>query len=236
MALTAMRTAPAALSEPDRLAGAGAPRAGQPEPGRQMLKSATTRARLVDATIRCLVKFGYAKTVTPLVAAEAGLSRGAMLHHFANGDALIRATIIELHERRINAFRRASQTHAGDVRAMVRDYWQQLQKPGFIAFQELAVAARTDQALAAILLPLQEDFSTRFQSLTGELYPDWSNDPGRLRLAMTLSQVLMEGIRIASLTGAVGDELIEPLLDFLERSVTALRPGGEMEVTRNGQV
>lgn len=195
------------------------------EPGRQSLKSAATRARLIDATIRCLVQHGYANTVTPMVAAEAGLSRGAMLHHFASGDALIRATIVELHERRLKAFRRASQAHVGDVRAMVRDYWQQLQKPGFIAFQELAMAARTDAALAEILLPLQAELTQKFQALAGQLYPDWVQEPERLRLAMALSQILMEGIQIASLTGAMDKSLIEPLLDFLEMSVIALRPG-----------
>ncbi|WP_298287809.1 TetR/AcrR family transcriptional regulator [Novosphingobium sp.] len=197
-------------------------------PGRQVRKSAATQARLIEATISCLVKYGYAKTVTPLVAAEAGLSRGAMLHHFANGDALIRATIVELHERRLNAFRRAASTHTGDVRAMVRGYWQQLQKPGFIAFQELAMAARTDEGLAAILLPLQAEFAERFQALAGQLYPDWVSEPERLRLAMALSQTLMEGMRIAHLTGAADDSLIDPLLDFLETSVRALRPGGEI--------
>jgi AcrR family transcriptional regulator len=201
------------------------------EAGRQVRKSAATRARLVEATISCLVRHGYARTVTPLVAAEAGLSRGAMLHHFANGDALIRATIAELHERRLNAFRRASQAHEGDVRAMVRGYWQQLQKPGFLAFQELAMAARTDPGLAAILHPLQEEFAQKFQALAGQLYPDWTGQPGRFDLAMALSQTLMEGMRIASFTGAMDDRLIEPLLDFLEGSVKFLRPGGGSTTT-----
>ncbi|MFN3458426.1 MAG: TetR/AcrR family transcriptional regulator [Novosphingobium sp.] len=202
-----------------------------PETGRQVRKSAATRARLIEATISCLVKHGYARTVTPLVAAEAGLSRGAMLHHFANGDALIRATIAELHERRLNAFRRASQAHEGDVRAMVRGYWQQLQKPGFIAFQELAMAARTDPGLAAILLPLQDEFAQKFQALAGQLYPEWTGKPGRFDLAMALSQTLMEGMRIASFTGAMDDRLIEPLLDFLEGSVKYLRPDGSSAAT-----
>ena len=235
MALTTRRTGTAAA--PAIVARGGSetptpdaanPIAANPDPaneaGRQTRKSAATRARLIDATIACLVKYGYAQTVTPLVAAEAGLSRGAMLHHFANGDALIRATIAELHDRRLNAFRRASQAHPGDVGGMVRGYWQQLQKPGFIAFQELAMAARTDAGLAAILLPLQAEFTARFKALAGQLYPDWTREPDRLALAMALSQTLMEGIRIADLTGAVDPVQIEPLLDFLEASVTALRP------------
>lgn len=234
MALNAKRAVPAQTSIPptDHITSSDLPK---PEPSRQSLKSAATRARLVDATIRCLVQHGYANTVTPMVAAEAQLSRGAMLHHFASGDALIRATIVELHERRLKAFRRASQANVGDVRAMVRDYWHQLQKPGFIAFQELAMAARTDAALAEILLPLQTEFTEKFQALAGQLYPDWAQEPERLSLAMALSKILMEGIQIATLTGAMDESLVEPLLDFLEMNVAALRPGREAEMTKDSE-
>lgn len=40
------------------------------------------RQRLVDAAIACLHRVGYAATITQLVMEEAGVSRGAMLHHF----------------------------------------------------------------------------------------------------------------------------------------------------------
>lgn len=228
MALMTRRAAEPRVAAPVAAPAAAPPAAPGKAPAgraiRQTSKSAATRARLIEATIACLVRYGYAKTVTPLVAAEAGLSRGAMLHHFANGDALIRATIETLHERRLAAFRRASEAHTGDVRAMVRGYWRQLQKPGFIAFQELAMAARTDAALAALMLPLQAEFTARFHALAGQLYPDWTREPERLGLAMALSQTLMEGLRMASLTGAIGADQIDPLLDFLEESVMSLRP------------
>ena len=56
-------------------------------PTQQWLKSAQTKKRLIEGAIRCIVKFGYSRTTTSRVAAEAGLSRGAMLHHFENGEA-----------------------------------------------------------------------------------------------------------------------------------------------------
>ena len=37
-------------------------------PQLQAAKAAQTRARLIEATVRCLVKFGYANTTTPKVA------------------------------------------------------------------------------------------------------------------------------------------------------------------------
>src|SRR3546814_17380523 len=79
--------------------------------------------------------------------------------------ALIKAAIIELHEKRLRAFRRAAETDQHDPATLVRTYWRQLQKPAFIAFHELALAARTHADLARILQPLQVEFRERSQAM-----------------------------------------------------------------------
>ncbi|AUW59565.1 TetR/AcrR family transcriptional regulator [Sphingobium sp. SCG-1] len=193
-------------------------------PTQQSLKSAQTRARLIDATIRCIVKFGYANTTTPQVAAEAGLSRGAMLHHFENGSALIKATIVELHEKRLRAFRRAAEITEHEPATMVNTYWRQLQKPGFIAFHELALAARTNADLARILQPLQLEFRQKFNSQAVLLFPEWQDDPVSFELAMTLSQTMIEGMAINLLTKAIDESMVEPMLRLLEQQIRLMKP------------
>lgn len=190
----------------------------------QALKSAQTRARLIEATISCLVKYGYAKTTTPQVAAEAGLSRGAMLHHFENGSALIKATIIELHEKRLRAFRRAADTRNHDPEVLVHTYWRQLQKPAFIAFHELALAARTNDDLAGILQPLQVEFRERYHVEAVRLFPEWQSDPAKFELAMTLVQTMTEGMAINLYTGAMDPEMVEPMLQLLINKIEQVRP------------
>ena len=190
----------------------------------QALKSAATRARLIAATIECLVRHGYAKLTTPQVATAAGLSRGAMLHHFDNGAALVRATIAELHERRLRAFRRAAEADDRHSTMMIDAYWRQLQKPAFVAFSELVLAARTDRALAEILEPLQQEYRERFAALAAELYPEWQGDHDRFGLAMCLSQTMMEGMAIGLMTGTLAPEMVDPLLTHLHAQVEGLRP------------
>ena len=193
-------------------------------PTLQSLKSAQTRAKLIEATIRCIVKVGYANTTTPQVAAEAGLSRGAMLHHFENGAALIKASIVELHEKRLRAFRRAADTGNHDTAKLVRTYWRQLQKPAFVAFHELALAARSDPDLARILQPLQVEFRDRFNQQAVSLFPEWGTDRHRFNIAMALSQTMLEGMAIQSLTGALDDKMVEPLLELLEDQIRSINP------------
>ncbi|WP_380875974.1 AcrR family transcriptional regulator [Sphingomonas sp. DBB INV C78] len=198
--------------------------AGTNPPTLQSLKSAQTRAKLIEATIRCIVKAGYANTTTPQVAAEAGLSRGAMLHHFENGSTLIKAAIVELHEKRLRAFRRAADTENHDTATLVRTYWKQLQKPAFVAFHELALAARTDPELARILQPLQVEFRERFNAQAVLLFPEWQGDRRSFDVAMTLSQVMLEGMAIHLLTGAMDEQMVEPMLVVLEEKIRAMNP------------
>lgn len=194
------------------------------EPTQQALKSAQTRARLIESTIRCLVKFGYGGTTTPKVASEAGLSRGAMLHHFENGGALMQATIAELLDRRLRAFRRSAANPSNDVRTLVRTYWKQLLSPAFVAFLELAIAARTDASLARILEPAQADFRERWYELAVQLFPVWQQDRKAFDLALALTQNTVEGMAINRLIHGCAEAMIDPVLDNLEAQIVALRP------------
>lgn len=190
----------------------------------QAAKAAQTRTRLIEATMRCLVTHGYANTTTPRVAEEAGLSRGAMMHHFENGAALIKATITELHERRLRAFRRAAEKPDHEVGNLVETYWRQLQKPAFVAFHELAVAARTNTDLAIIMKPLQEEFREKFNAQAEQLFPEWRDKPEEFALAMNLSQTILEGMAISVQTGGMAPSRVEPMLRHLERQIEMLMP------------
>lgn len=54
-------------------------------------RSAGTRAKLIEATIALIGARGYANLTTPDIAAAAGVSRGALQHHFASRYDLVAA-------------------------------------------------------------------------------------------------------------------------------------------------
>jgi AcrR family transcriptional regulator len=194
------------------------------EPSLQAAKSAATRARLIDSAIRCIVKYGYSRTTTPRVADEAGMSRGAMLHHFENGSALMQAAIAELHEKRLRAFRRSAGNTVHEVGRLVRAYWKQVSGETFTAFHELALAARTDSGLAGILMPAQEEFRSRWYREAIDMFPEWQGDRAHFDLALALSQNVLEGMAINRLTHGLDEKMIEPILSDLERQIEALKP------------
>ncbi|MCM3606073.1 TetR/AcrR family transcriptional regulator [Cupriavidus pauculus] len=58
------------------------------------LRTQATRAALLGAARRLLIEKGYAATSTPEIAAAAGITRGALYHHFADKQDLYR-TLLE---------------------------------------------------------------------------------------------------------------------------------------------
>ena len=56
-------------------------------------KSLRTRARILDAAVRLFVEIGYHAATNARIAEAANLTRGAMLYHFPDREALIDAVV-----------------------------------------------------------------------------------------------------------------------------------------------
>lgn len=171
--------------------------------GWQAQKSASTRTQITEAAIKCFVEYGYSRTTTTLIAEKAGLSRGAMLHHFPSRLAVVRAAVEHLHSKRLRAFRKAvsKPTADGDhVRQSVDAYWAHVRHPMFVAFFELAVAARSEKELAGILRPAQEAFEREWYEAAVDMFPEWRGRGEQFDLALDLARYVLEGMAISFLT------------------------------------
>jgi AcrR family transcriptional regulator len=115
-------------------------------------RSAAMRERLLDATIDCLVEFGYSGTTTTRVAERAGVTRGAQVHHFPTKTDLVTAAIRHLATRRADlAFAEMDRLSTSDdpIGDTLDLLWDIHQGPIFVAGTELLLAARTDPELRA---------------------------------------------------------------------------------------
>jgi len=197
--------------------------------GWQAQKSASTRTQIIEAAIRCFVDYGYSRTTTTLIAETAGLSRGAMLHHFPSKLAVVRAAVEHLHAKRLRAFRKAVTKPSADrdhVRQSVEAYWSHVRHPMFVAFFELAVAARTDKELAAILRPAQEAFEKEWHRQAVEVFPEWQGRGDKFDLALDISRYVLEGMAISFLTHkeTERDKRVLAYLDEKIRELAGLPP------------
>ncbi|WP_158272040.1 TetR/AcrR family transcriptional regulator [Marinicauda salina] len=109
--------------------------------------SEATRLRLVEATLDCLTERGYASTSTHEVAKRAGVTRGALNHHYENKAELIADAAAHLvRQRSIKIRQAASNGESRDLREQVKLKYDIYQEH-FPAMIEFMVAARTDKDL-----------------------------------------------------------------------------------------
>jgi AcrR family transcriptional regulator len=117
------------------------------------------RQRLLEATVECLVEYGWSGTSTTLVSQRAGVSRGAQLHHFPTKNDLVLAAVEHLSELRGDELREAARqlpTGKRRTRAVLEMFADHFTSPVFTAALELWVAARTDELLHAAVVPLEQ--------------------------------------------------------------------------------
>ena len=131
--------------------------AAVPKRRTQAERTASTREALVDAAIRLLHRNGYSGAPTELIAEEAGLTRGALHHHFKTRADLMAAVIRTAYEREQHAYQDiATGTGRG---ARLSDWpdmlWEVLAKPSGLAVLEILQASRSDPELAALVAPMQ---------------------------------------------------------------------------------
>lgn len=177
------------------------------EKGWQAEKSAMTRLAILEATIQCLLELGYANTTTALIANYAGLSRGAMMHHFPSRMSVMRAVVDYLHQLRLQEYLdlmadiddpQRTLTHEV-IRKSVEAAWLYVNLPSFLAYQELLSASRTDAELRQVIDPVEKDFEKQFLDTAKAVFPHWQN-LSRLEGAHDMVQFLMKGMALSQIT------------------------------------
>ena len=199
-------------------------------------KSRRTRARILREALRLFAEQGYAASPNPVIAAAAGLTRGAMLYHFPTRESLVEAAVTHIQARRAALFEEAaaSAPHGADrTDHAIDSYWRLLSDPAFVAFSELECAARTDPRLAELIAPAQEAFD---RAQVGEhlfdLVQGGSNP--RLQASRDLARFMLEGLARARLADD-GEARTQRLLAVVKRAARMLnRKGGEFDLWPEG--
>ncbi|WP_320672488.1 TetR/AcrR family transcriptional regulator [Patulibacter defluvii] len=154
------------MTTPD--AKPGRPRARRTQEERR----AATQAALLDATIDCLVDYGYAGTTTTKIVERAGVSRGAQVHHFPTKAALVAEAVRHLARRRtteaVEELRSIAES-PDPLDAVLDVLWESHQGPLFQAVLELWVAGRSDPALLEHIVEVEKAVTESLFEAVSEL-------------------------------------------------------------------
>jgi AcrR family transcriptional regulator len=162
----------------------------------QQERSAAMRRRLLDATVECLVRYGYAGTTTTRVTELAGVTRGAQVHHYPTRADLVAAAVRHLAAKRtelafdtIEAVRDA----ADPIDAALDLLWEVHQGPIQYATIEMWVAARTDPELRKQLTAVEPAARASLLEFAKAAFGDYAADP-RFRHIMYTAMDTVRGI------------------------------------------
>ena len=184
-------------------------------------RTEATRLALIEAARRLFVEKGYAETATPDIVAEAGVTRGALYHHFEDKKALFRATL-EREAKAVAAHIERVSRPAGSPRAALLSgasaYFDAMAEPGrtrLLLLEAPAVlgfegAGRIDRENA------EDALKTGLSDLLGPDVP-----VGRLQALTDLLSAAFDRAAIAIEAGAdrkAYEDAIAGLLDGLVRA------------------
>ncbi len=158
-------------------------------------RSTATRDALIRAAIGLIAERGYAATTTNLVADRAGLSRGALQHHFKSRDELIAAVMEQLRGEvsfRVDPATLINRTLEDRVDAIVEHYRAMCQSREYRAAINLWIGIDQDSALFGELRRQtrggQEGTAEDWQAI----FHDLAIDPKTLR---SIRRIIMGSIR-----------------------------------------
>jgi AcrR family transcriptional regulator len=157
---------------------------------------------LLDTAVESLIESGFAATSTVNVQKRAGVSRGALLHHFPTREALFVATVHRLVEVNLDAMRdeaAAASTHDDPVTRGMVVLRKASQRPSFAAELELWCAARTDAPLRAALRSAERDARGKLYAMIDEIFgPAVVTGSPHYRLIVDVTVQLIRGLAVAS--------------------------------------
>lgn len=154
----------------------------------QAERRAATRSRVLEATIDCVVEYGYADTSTRRIAERAGVTVGALQHHFAGKSDLIAAAMRALSDRlatefmtdveRVDDLEDDIDAPMERIARLLDRVWEAHRSPLFVGGLELLIAARTDPALRQSMGEATRALSIQIADGMLAVFPDLIATPG----------------------------------------------------------
>jgi AcrR family transcriptional regulator len=194
------------------------------------------RARLLDATVECLIARGYGELSTNDVVRGAGVSRGALAHHFPTKAELVAAAGRRLIEERATDFRATFLALPAGQRTLpeaIDLLWSYYEGPTFAALLELIVAARTNEELRTVLADGPEMITTVTLEVFVQLFPQITGNPFAAQM-VEATLALLAGLALQRIVDGDRHGHHAALRDLVKTLSAALLPA--IPTDRGGQI
>lgn len=168
----------------------------------QTKKSLATRKTILEAAIQCFLELGYHRTTTTEIAKRAAVTRGAVQYYFPTTPDVLRASIDYMIDQWLLTYAETlgkMPQEANRLSNGVDIYWQLLQHPLFVAWQELNAASRTDPELKKLVTEAAKRYDQRRLEIGRQFYTELANVPDDVfDVARDLLRATLEGLAVSN--------------------------------------
>lgn len=187
----------------------------------QAERSHATRTKILEVTLACLLDRGLHDSSTVEIAKRAGVSRGALLHHFPTKEELLKEALRFLLLGEVAEIRKM----AGDIEAGTVDFdsflamlWDHFSGPLFMITLEYVTAARTDPEIKAALVAPALEFNSSLDEIWERLMLSSARVASERRLALNVTLCFLRGMGTQSVWRD-DPQLFEDMLAFWKKTL-----------------
>lgn len=182
----------------------------------QVEKSAETRRRIMEATVRLLQWQGYSRLTTPVIAKEADVSRGALTHHYATKEDVVVAAVEYQLKEAIETTRRYVEQNADkdiSVDEIIDYLWRLMADGLFYVTLEWLPEMRHNALFKTRLIPVVQGFHSSLNEIWAIISRRYHADPRQAEVVLNATMCLFRGM-VAQTIVRKDTEYFDELLSF----------------------
>lgn len=204
----------------------------------QVERRAEMTQRLLDATLDLIHETGMAVASTVAIAKRAGVSRGAILHHYPQKFDLITAAVDHLLETEAEHIRTLSEAFAtGTVSldALIDEFWRIFSGRLFMITLDYLSVARTDEELRRHLGPVSLKFNKALDTIWSTFFRLDDKEKGRVDITLNLTLCLMRGMGVQTVLRHREPAYFEELIATWKQMLAGVLPPPSMRQAVPGE-
>ncbi|WP_417811526.1 TetR/AcrR family transcriptional regulator [Thalassospira alkalitolerans] len=206
---------------------------------KQVEKSAETRRRIMEATVRLLLRQGYSRLTTSAISKEAEVSRGAMTHHYDSKEDVVIAAIEYQLKQSIETTRKYVDQNANRDLSVddIIDYLWRLMADGlFYMTLEYLPEMRHNAPFKTRLVPVIQGFHSSLNEIWAVISRRYNADPKHAEVVLNATMCLFRGMVAQTIVRSdpeYFDELLSLWRQLLRQMfATGLEVGNSPRVTK----
>ena len=163
------------------------------------LRSARMKQRVLEEALECIFALGYQNASTVEIARRAGVSRGAMLHHYPSKEELVCAAYESLLKQESEGLRAIAGSYAeGEVSLddFVDYPWSRFSGRSFMINIDFIAAARTTPNLKDRVERVREEYHESLDSIWRQFFADKDLPEHEAQVILNLTLCFLRGMGV----------------------------------------